>query len=303
MLDVCLLGTSGMMPLPNRWLTSLLARYNGSELLIDCGEGTQIALKKTMFSAKPIDVMCFTHYHADHISGLPGMLLLMANSDRTEPVTMIGPKGLERVVSSLRAIVPELPFELKFIELSQPEEVIEINGYVITAFKVNHKVTCYGYSIDIKRAGKFDAAKAKSLGLPVNLWNKLQKGEPQEYNGTLYTSDMVMGPERKGIKVTYCTDTRPTDSIVLHAKDSDLFVCEGMYGEEEKRANALEHRHMMMTEAATIAKNAEVSKMWYTHFSPSMVHPEDYLDDCRKIFAESYVVPDGKWEDLSFEGE
>ena len=140
MLDVCLLGTAGMMPLPHRWLTAALMRYNGSNLLIDCGEGTQIAIKEKGWTFKPIDVICFTHYHADHISGLPGLLLTMGNAERTEPLTMIGPKGLEKVVSALRMIAPELPFEIRYIELTGPEEDMEINGYHIHAFKVNHNM-------------------------------------------------------------------------------------------------------------------------------------------------------------------
>ena len=112
MLDVCLLGTAGMMPLPHRWLTAALMRYNGSNLLIDCGEGTQIAIKEKGWTFKPIDAICFTHYHADHISGLPGLLLTMGNTDRREPLTMIGPKGLERVVNSLRVICPELAMKM-----------------------------------------------------------------------------------------------------------------------------------------------------------------------------------------------
>lgn len=152
MLDVCLLGTGGMMPLPYRWLTSLMTRYNGSSLMVDCGEGTQIAVKEKGWSFKPVDIMCFTHYHADHISGLPGILLTMGNAERTEPLTMIGPKGLERVVNALRVIAPELPFEIKFIELTEPEETIELKGYTIHAFRVNHNVTCYGYTLEIPRA-------------------------------------------------------------------------------------------------------------------------------------------------------
>ena len=156
MLDVCLLGCGGMMPLPYRWLTALMTRFNGSSLLIDCGEGTQIAIKEKGWSFKPIDVICFTHYHGDHISGLPGLLLTMGNADRTEPLTLIGPKGLERVVNALRVIAPELPFELKFIEITQPEETMELNGYRLKAFRVNHNVLCYGYTLEIDRAGKFD---------------------------------------------------------------------------------------------------------------------------------------------------
>ena len=160
MLDVCLLGTGGMMPLPYRWLTSLMTRYNGSSLMVDCGEGTQIAVKEKGWSFKPVDIMCFTHYHADHISGLPGILLTMGNAERTEPLTMIGPKGLERVVNALRVIAPELPFEIKFIELTEPEETIELKGYTIHAFRVNHNVTCYGYTLEIPRAGRFSVEHA-----------------------------------------------------------------------------------------------------------------------------------------------
>ena len=203
MLDLCLLGTGGMMPLPKRWLTALLTRYNGSSLLIDCGEGTQIAIKEKGWTFKPIDTICFTHYHADHISGLPGLLLTMGNAERTEPLTLIGPKGLEKVVNSIRIIAPELPFKLKFIELSGQTQMIENKGYIIEAFKVNHAVTCYGYNIIIKRAGKFDVDKANKLEIPKKFWNMLQKGESVTEGTKTYTPDMVMGPERKGIKVTY----------------------------------------------------------------------------------------------------
>ena len=246
MLDVCLLGTGGMMPLPGRWLTALTLKYNGSQLLIDCGEGTQVAMKKAGISSKPVDIICFTHYHADHISGLPGFLLSMGNAERTEPLTIIGPKGVERVVNSLRVIAPELPFEINFIELTQPEEEIRINGYVINAYRVNHSILCYGYSVSIERAGKFDAARAKELEIPVNQWNVLQKGSTIELDGRTYTPDMVMGPPRKGLKVTYCTDSRPTDVIGKYAAEADLFICEGMYGEPDKLSKAKEYKHMTM---------------------------------------------------------
>ena len=238
MLDVCLLGTGGMMPLPRRKLTSLMTRYNGSNLMIDCGEGTQVAVKEKGWSFKPIDVICFTHYHADHISGLPGLLLTMGNAERTEPLTLIGPKGLVRVVSALRVIAPELPFEIQCIELTKPEETFVLNGYHITAFRVNHNVTCYGYSLEIKRSGKFDPARAKEQNIPLKCWNPLQKGETVTFEGVTYTPDMVLGPERKGIKLTYTTDTRPVPSIAEHAAGSDLFICEGMYGEQDKGAES-----------------------------------------------------------------
>ena len=300
MSDVCLLGTGGMMPLPYRWLTALMIRFNGSQLLIDCGEGTQIAMKEKGWSFKPIDVICFTHYHGDHISGLPGLLLTMGNADRTEPLTLIGPKGLERVVNSLRVIAPELPFELKFIEITEPEQSFELNGYRLTAFRVRHNVICYGYTIEIDRAGKFDVQRAMEQEIPKEYWKHLQRGENLELEGRKLTPDMVLGPPRKGIKLTYCTDTRPTDSIRQHAKGSDLFICEGMYGEKEKAAKAVEYKHMTFYEAAEIARDAEVKEMWLTHYSPSLTRPEEYMDDVRTIFPRAIAGKDRMTTELDF---
>lgn len=300
MLDVCLLGCGGMMPLPYRWLTALMTRFNGSSLLIDCGEGTQIAIKEKGWSFKPIDVICFTHYHGDHISGLPGLLLTMGNADRTEPLTLIGPKGLERVVNALRVIAPELPFELKFIEITQPEEAFELNGYRLKAFRVNHNVLCYGYTLEIDRAGKFDLERALALDIPKQYWKYLQKGETVELDGKSYTPDMVLGAPRKGIKLTYCTDTRPTNSIRENAKHSDLFICEGMYGETDKDAKASEYKHMTFYEAADLAKGAEVEELWLTHYSPSLTRPEEYMDAVRAIFPNAKAGKDGMSAELSF---
>ena len=300
MLEVCLLGTGGMMPLPYRWLTSLMVRYNGKSILIDCGEGTQIAMKEKGWSPKPIDVICFTHFHADHISGLPGLLLTLGNAQRTEPLLMVGPRGLERVVNSLRVIAPDLPFPIVFRELKEKEEVIEAAGCRITAFRVNHNVTCYGYTIDIKRGGRFFPELAKENEVPMKLWSRLQKGEIIEFEGKVYTPDMVIGPERKGIKVTYCTDTRPVKSLVENAKEADLLICEGMYGESDKKQKAVEKKHMMFGEAAKVAREAKVNEMWLTHYSPSLIHPENYMGPVRKIFKNSYPGKDGKSVTLSY---
>lgn len=301
MLDVCLLGTAGMMPLPYRWLTSLMTRYNGSSLLIDCGEGTQIAMKEKGWSAKPIDIICFTHYHADHISGLPGLLLTMGNAERTEPLTMIGPKGLERVVNALRTIAPELPFEIRYIELTQPVEHLEEQGYHITAFKVNHNITCYGYTLEIPRAGQFQVEQAQQLGIPKNFWSRLQKGESLELDGRKFTPQMVLGAPRKGIKLTYCTDSRPVAAITENAENADLLIIEGMYAEKEKAAKAKQYKHMTFYEAAKIASDAKVSEMWLTHFSPSLVRAEDYMEEVRRIYANAKLGKDGKTVELDFE--
>ena len=303
MLDVCLLGTSGMMPLPGRWLTSLMTRLEGSSLLIDCGEGTQVAIREKGWSVNPIDVICFTHFHGDHISGLPGLLLSMGNSDRTEPVTLIGPKGLRSVVSSLCIIAPGLPFELKFIELEDREQEFEMHGYRLKAFRVHHNVVCYGYTIEVPRGGKFHPEKAKENQVPMKLWSSLQKGMTMEEDGITYTPDMVIGPPRRGIKLTYCTDTRPSEHIASHAKESDLFICEGMYGDREKQGKAVENRHMTMYEAAELAKQAEVRELWLTHYSPSLLHPESYMKEVRKIFFNAHAGRDRKSKTLAYREE
>jgi len=303
MLDVSLLGTGGMMPLPYRWLTSLMLRYNGKSILIDCGEGTQIALREKGWSPKPIDIICFTHFHADHISGLPGMLLTMGNAERTEPLLLIGPKGLTRVVNSLRIIAPELPFEIKCTEITENEQTFSFDGFQIKAFKVNHNVVCYGYSMSVERGGRFDKERALEQKIPMKLWSRLQKGEVIEEEGKTYTPDMVLGQKRKGLKVTYSTDTRPTDSISANAAGSDLLILEGMYGEPEKLAKAREHKHMTMYEAAQIARRAQVPELWLTHYSPSLLHPEEYMAEVRRIFPAAIAARDGRTIELNFEEE
>lgn len=303
MLEVGLLGTGGMMPLPRRYLTSLMVRYNGTNILIDCGEGTQVALKEKGWSPKPIDVILITHFHADHVSGLPGLFLTMGNAEKTTPLTIVGPKGIKQVVESLRIIAPELPFEINFIEITGNSDSVDLCGLHIDAFKVNHNVLCYGYSLSLDRAGRFDADRAKELDIPLKFWNRLQKGEVIKDNGNKYTPEMVMGPSRKGLKVTYVTDSRPCKSISEAAVNSDLFICEGMYGEPDTEDKARDHKHMTFREAATLAKEANVKEMWLTHFSPSLVKPKDYVQEARNIFENSIVPKDGFSKDLLFDEE
>lgn len=292
------------MPLPYRKLTALMTRYNGSNLLIDCGEGTQVAIREKGWSVHDLDVICFTHYHADHISGLPGLLLTLGNAERTRPVHMIGPKGLERVVNALRIIAPELPFSIEYHEITEREQDFEMNGYCIHAFRVNHNVLCYGYTLEIKRQGRFDVERARDQEIPQKYWSRLQKGEILSgEDGTVYTPEMVLGPARRGIKMTYCTDTRPTESIVAAAEGSDLFICEGMYAEPEKLVKAKQYKHMTFYEAADMAKRAGVREMWLTHYSPSLVHAENYLPQVREIFPDAFLGKDGKNVELMFEDE
>lgn len=303
MLDVVLLGTSGTVPLPRRWLTSCFLRINGKCVLIDCGEGTQIALNSHKLSFKSIDTILLTHYHADHISGLPGLLLSMAKSDRTEPIAIYGPKGLEEVLDGIMKIARYVPFQILYKEYIDDVEEIELKEMKVKAFKVQHSVPCFGYQFTIERGRKFDPLKAEALGLPVNLWGKLQKGNEVIYEDNTYTPDQVLLEERKGLKLVYVTDTRPVPIIKEMSHEADLLIAEGMYGDIEKEENAKKNKHMMMQESALIAKEANVKELWFTHYSPSVVNPNDYLEDIKEIFENVVMSKDGQSTVLNFTNE
>ena len=302
MLDVTLLGCGGTMPLPNRWLTSLYVKYNGRGILIDCGEGTQIAMKEAGVSAHDVDLILLTHYHGDHVMGLPGILMSMGMSGRTEPVTIAGPKNLSTVVSGL-CVAAGIPFALEGMELT--EEVCELaHGFGpqlhIRAYALKHSVPTYGYTIELERLRRFDPERAKALDIPVKYWGRLQKGETVREPGLVYTPDMVLMEERKGIKIAYCTDTRPTDRIIEAGKYADLMILEGMYGEDVRLEAARIKKHMIFSEAAELASNANATELWLTHYSPSEVHPENYIENARAIFPNTLCGTCGMHKKLSF---
>lgn len=302
MLEVVLPGTGGTVPRKDRWLASCYMRYNGAGLLIDCGEGTQIALKEAGITMKPIDVLCLTHYHADHASGIPGFLLTMGNEGREEPLTVIGPKGLETVLRGL-LVVGAPAFPIRMYEIDGDEVApIQVGEYEIQPFPLCHGIPCYGYRVSIPRAGKFDAEKAKANGVPMSVWSRLQKGESVEGADGIYTPDMVLGPPRRGLSVTYATDTRPVPVISEMAEDGDLLICEGMYGDPEKESRAEEAGHMLYRDAAALAKAAGVRRLWLTHYSPSMKEPEELLErEARSVFENTVCGFDGMRETLRFE--
>lgn len=305
MLDICLLGTGGMIPLPQRFLTSLYARNEGSAILIDCGEGTQVSIHKQGLRLKPIDVICLTHLHADHVAGLPGLLLSLSNTGRTEPIFIIGPEHTAHIVSNLLCIAPPFPFDLRFIELHGRGKTIPFDGYSIEAFAVNHRVPCYGYSIVVPRKRQFMPDRAEALGIPKQFWKNLQNGETLKIDGKTYRADSVLGPERRGLKLTYCTDSRPTDNIANAAFGADLFICEGMHGDTdipgEASARSAEKMHMSMDEAAYLAKLAIPKELWLTHFSPAVTDPGAFIPALRDIFPFITPTYDGITKQLAFE--
>ena len=290
------------MPLHHRWLTSLLVRFNGKMLLMDCGEGTQIPLRQTGWGFKAIDVICFTHYHADHVAGLPGVLLSLANSQRAEALTLIGPPGLVRVLTGCMTLIPGLPYDLKIIECPIDRAAsVTINQMVVRSQPAHHSVPCLSYALEVKRAGLFDVDKAINNKVPQRLWRLLQKGEIKEHEGRVYTPEMVLGSPRKGLKVSYVTDSRPTPELLELISHSDLFICEGMYGDEGSRKKAVEKKHMLFSEAACLAGDGQVKELWLTHFSPALEHPEEYLPFTREIFENTHLGSSLKTKTLSFE--
>ncbi|MBR6756129.1 MAG: ribonuclease Z [Peptococcaceae bacterium] len=287
MLDICLLGCGGMLPLPKRFLTSLLIRHQGKQTLIDCGESTQVALHLCGWSTKHIDNILITHFHGDHVIGLPGMLMTMGNQGRTEPVHIYGGVGLTKIIEGLMVVCQQLPFELVCHEIL-PEETFKAGELEVTAIAVEHRVPCLAYSLYLPRQGKFDVARAKAKQIPQQFWSRLQQGQTVEWEDKVFVPEDVLGKARQGLKITYSTDCRPSSRLVELVKDSDLYVAEGLYGDEEKKAGAAEKGHMVFSEAAQIAQEAQAKEMWLTHYSPAMLDPEEFLEQTRLIFPQTF---------------
>lgn len=301
MLDICLLGCGGMMPLPKRFLTALLIRHEGHNVLIDCGEATQVALHLSGYSAKNIDHILITHFHGDHVSGLPGLLLTIANHGRKEPLHIWGGEGLTRIVEGLLVICDKLPFEVLIHEMPFKERTTFNTGALEwTTQPVKHRVPCLAYSCYLGRAGKFDLAKAQEKNIPKEYWSRLQKGETIEQNGQCWTPEDVLGPERQGLKVTYATDCRPSKYLVELARKSDLLIAEGLYGSDEHKKSSAEKGHMVYSEAATLARDAQVEELWLTHYSPALLNPKEDLKVARKIFEKTYAGHNLKETTLRF---
>jgi ribonuclease Z len=312
MIEAALLGTGGGMPMPGRNLSALLIRYKGRKILLDCGEGTQVSMRMLGWGFKSLDVICITHGHGDHMVGLPGLLTTLGNSGRTNPITIIGPAGITEIVHGLRVIAPFLPYGINIIEApKEPVGFSKIYGglepsdctpdITISTLDLDHTWPCIGYGICVHRRPEFDPVKAEGNRVPKELWNRLQGGEsPVEYLGRSYSAAMVQGAERKGIKLSFITDTRPTGEIPGFIDGSDLFVCEGVYGDDSDIGKALASKHMTFREAARLARDGCVKELLLTHFSPSMEDPAEYLANAQEVFENTTIGTDRMVRELNF---
>jgi ribonuclease Z len=290
-LDVALVGTGGMMPLPNRWLSSVLIRFGGHLILFDCGEGTQISLRALGWGIKGIDLVLISHLHGDHVAGLPGLLLTQGNSGRTAPVDVVGPAGLSETVEKLRVIAPYLPFEVRCRDLA-PGDEFALDGLHVRCAQAEHHIACLAYRLDVPRRREFLPDQARALGVPLTYWKELQQAHHVRFDGRTVTPDEVLGPERRGLAVGLVTDTRPIPELAELARDVDLLICEGTYGSDDDLPKAIERKHMTFAEAAKLANAAGARQLVLTHFSPSVVDPMQFAECATRVFPNAIVGHD-----------
>ena len=303
MIDLILLGCGGNVPMPNRFLSSLFINYKGRKILIDCGEGTQVAMKKNNCGFKGIDLILITHLHGDHIIGLIGLLQTIGNSGKTDDLTIVGPTGIIDAMNAIKVLIEYLPYRVYVIE--NPREKFSLDKDIISDIEIStidleHSTECIGYSLYFKRRAKFDREKALANEVPQKLWKKLQENDTVVYGDKTYHSDMVLGDERRGIKLSFITDTRPIFEIPEFIYGSDLFVCEGMYGDDLDISKAVKNKHMTFREAANLANNGKVDKLLLTHFSPSLEEPKDFTQNATKFFKNTIIGEDGLSLNLSY---
>jgi len=287
-----------MMPLPHRHLTSMLLRREGDLFLFDAGEGTQVSLRRLNLRWKKINAIFISHTHADHVTGLPGLLMLSSQVDRDEPLYIYGPpKIAEYVESSRRVLDMYINYDIIVKEIQAPAVCYEGDGFRIRAFPLRHTKTCYGYALEEDmRPGAFHPERAAERGVPRGpLWSRLQAGQTvQSVDGTDVRPEDVLGPPRSGRKVSYMTDSLYFPEVAAEVSGSDLLVCEGMF-ERELLPSAVEKKHMAAFQAATIARDAgDVKQLALIHYSPRYTDHDlkILLDEARQIFPETVLSKD-----------
>jgi len=299
-IDFLLLGTGGMVPLPHRWLSSLVVRCRGDLTLFDCGEGTQIAWRAGGWNLRRLSSIFLSHTHADHVAGLPGLLHAIANADRAEPVDIYGPAGTAEVVAGLRTIAPDLPFTVTVIELVDGDRVDLTHGLSASVRAGEHGLPSLIYRLDLPRARRFAPEWARELGIPVDRWHDLQEGRSVTGAAGPVLPGEVLGPHRSGLAFAYVTDTRPLADFPSFLAGVDLLVCEGTYGDSTDLPKAIARGHMTFAEAASLARASSAGALWLTHFSPALTDPDACLPQATAVFPATTIGHAGLTTTLNF---
>lgn len=304
-MEAFILGCGGMMPLPYRHLTSVLLRRDGDLFLFDGGEGTQVSLKRLNLKWKKIDAIFVSHTHADHVTGLPGILMLSSQVDRTEPLYIYGPPKIKEYIETSRKVLDMyINYPIVVQEITAPCVVHSGKDFYIRAFPLDHTKTCVGYTLEeLDRPGEFNPEKARELGVPCGpLWSQLQNGfEVTAQDGSIVKPEQVLGEKRSGRKFSFVTDTLYKPSIAEEVKGSDLLVCEGMF-EKALIDQAKEKKHMTAEQAAIIARDADVKRMCLIHYSPRYTDKELnlLLEEAQAIWPKAELSRDRMQIDIPF---
>jgi len=310
MLTITLLGTAATMPLPDRALSAAYAECGGHGLLLDCGEGTQAAARRAGVNLMRADAICLTHYHGDHIFGLPGLLQTLGAQGRERPLTLFGPVGLPEVWAAVRALTGPLPYPVRPRVLTAGEPLLLENladgwpaGAALVPFATKHRVRSIGYRLELPRAGKFSPERARALGVPVQQWKLLHRGQTILVEDKEVHPADVLGPPRKGLSFVFSGDTSPCPGLLQAAQEADLIVCDATYALPEQEEQAKQWGHSTFGQSAALAVQAEAKRLWLTHYSPMITDPEAELHWAQEIFPASECGFDGKRITLQYEEE
>jgi ribonuclease Z len=304
-MELFVLGTGGMMPLPSRGLTSVLLRREGELFLFDCGEGTQVSLRRLALRWKKISVIFVSHTHADHVTGIPGMLMLSSQVERNEPLYIIGPPRIKEYVEASRRILDMyINYEIVVREVFGQEVVYEAEGYRVRSYPLHHTKPCLAYCLEEDmRPGVFDPEAAEALGVPRGpMWSTLQSGVPVRLaSGAEVSPEQVMGPLRPGRKFSFVTDTGWVPGLSEFVRGSNLLICEGMFA-EDLAGDAVDKKHLTAVQAARIARQGEVGSMGLIHYSPRYTERElrHLLYQARRTFPASFLTRDLQVIDLPY---
>ena len=294
-----MLGTSALLPTPERSLTSMLISSNGHSILVDCGEGTQTAARRAGVSLMKTEMIALTHFHGDHIFGLPGLMQTMSVMGRTEELLIVGPNGIEKELAPIMALTGKTAYPVILREFT--DGMLTCGEIKIQTFATNHKVISQGYVFTLDRNPEFLPNKAKELGIPVKFWGELQKGMDVIDGDRIYKSADVTGERRNGLKIVVSGDTAECDNLTEAVSEADLFVCEATYGEDDDKELAREYGHMTFRDACRTAKNGNAKRLLLTHFSQRIKDAEECLTEVMDEFPNTECATDGMKIELRFQ--